>query len=119
RAGRGGDGEASGAPIPVLGELRAAATPVAGARALVDTMARAAYGLEAPPVGDGPRQDLRVAEAAARVLDELDAWQASGEPVGPEDVVDALERTAVRGPSPSAPGAVAVVALMRARTRRL
>src|SRR5437764_10569705 len=96
-----------GAPLPVLGELRTAATPVAGARTLVETMLRAAYGLEAPPVGDGARQDLRTAEAAVRLLDELDDWQAAGEPVRPEDVVEALERATIRGPSPSTPGAVA------------
>ena len=93
--------------------------PVAGARTLVESMVRSAYGLEAPPVGDSPRQDLRAAESAARLLGELEAWQTAGEPVGPEDVVEALERATVRGPSPSAPGAVAVVDLMRARTRRL
>jgi ATP-dependent helicase/DNAse subunit B len=108
-----------GAPLPVLGELRAAASPLAGARLLVESMVRAAYGLEAPPVGEAPRQDLRAAEAATRLLDELDAWQALGERVGSEDVVEALERAPIRGPSPSAPGAVAVVDLMRARTRRL
>ncbi|HEX6701246.1 MAG TPA: PD-(D/E)XK nuclease family protein [Gaiellaceae bacterium] len=108
-----------GAPVPILAELRSATSPLDGARTLVEAMVRAAYGLEAPPVGDGPRQDLRVAEAATRLLDELEAWEAAGEAVGPEDVVDALERATVRGPSPSAPGAVAVVDLMRARTRRL
>ena len=108
-----------GAPVPALGELRAAESPVAGARTLVESMVRSAYGLEAPPVGDAPRQDLRVAEAAARLLGELEAWQAAGEPVSPEDVVEALERATMRGPSPSGPGAVAVVDLMRARTRRL
>ena len=108
-----------GAPVPALGELRAAESAVAGARTLVESMVRSAYGLEAPPVGDSPRQDLRAAEAAARLLGELEAWQAAGEPVSPEDVVEALERATVRGPSPSAPGAVAVVDLMRVRTRRL
>src|SRR5204862_443416 len=81
-----------GAPVPALAELREAASPVAGARTLVRTMARAAYGLEAPPVGEGPRQDLRVAEAAARLLDELAEWDGAGEPVGALDVVEALER---------------------------
>jgi ATP-dependent helicase/DNAse subunit B len=108
-----------GAPLPVLGELRSAENPIGGARVVVESMVRSAYGLEAPPVGETPRRDLRVAEAALRLLDELDAWQAAGEPVGEEDVVEALERATVRGPSPSTPGAVAVVDLMRARTRRL
>src|SRR2546421_2523884 len=108
-----------GAPLPALGELRTAESPVAGARTLVESMVRSAYGLEAPPVGESPRQDLRAAEAAARLLGELDVWQAAGEPIGPEDVVEALERATVRGPSPSAPGAVAVGDPMRPRTRRL
>src|SRR5437764_1291809 len=36
-----------GAPVPALGELRAAESAVAGARTLVESMVRSAYGLEA------------------------------------------------------------------------
>ena len=48
-----------GASIPVLDELRAAESPLEGTRRLVETMLRAAYGLESPPVGAEARDDLR------------------------------------------------------------
>jgi ATP-dependent helicase/DNAse subunit B len=107
-----------GAPLPVLGELREAESPLMGTRRLLETMLRASYGLEAPPVGDHPRDDLRAFDAALRLLDELDAWAALGEEVGPETLVAALERATVRGASAGEPGQVAVLDLMRARTRR-
>src|SRR5918912_1502464 len=85
-----------GASLPVLDELRAAASPLQGACRLVETMLRAAYGLEGPPVGEHARDDLRAYDAALRLLDELDAW-AEHEEVGPETLVLALERATVRG----------------------
>ena len=66
-------------PIPQLAELRAAATPTAGVRALIRSMLRAAYGTEAPPAGETSRLDLRSYDAALRLLDELDAFAALGE----------------------------------------
>jgi ATP-dependent helicase/DNAse subunit B len=79
---------------------------------------RAAHGLERPPVGDGARADLRASDAVNRLLDELAGWERLGERVSREDVIDALERTAVRGERRAERGRVAVVDLMRARTRR-
>src|SRR5207253_6370705 len=48
-----------GHPLPPLELLRNAPAPLAGVTALARFMLRAAYGLEAPPVGEGSRQDLR------------------------------------------------------------
>lgn len=100
------------APIPALAELRAAATPVAGVRTLIRSMLRAAYGTEAPPAGETSRSDLRAYDAALRVLDEIEPFA-----VGPEDVIASLERAEVRS-STAEKGRVAVLDLLRARTRR-
>jgi len=106
------------APIPILRDLRAAETPLAGVRALLTAMLRAAYGLDAPPAGETSRLDLRSYDAALRLLDELAGWERLADPVGREDVVAALERAEVRGASTTEAGRVSVVDLMRARTRR-
>lgn len=106
------------APLPVLGELRGAADPVAAVRDLLRAMVRAAYGLEAPPAGETSRLDLRAYGAALQVLVELDAWAARGETVEREDVVAALERAEVRLAAAGETGRVAVLDLLRARTRR-
>jgi RecB family exonuclease len=107
-----------GAPLPVLESIRAAGSPVAAVRALVASMLRAAHGLEAPPVGGAALADLRAFDALARTLDELDAWSALGGELSGENVLGAVERTDVRLGRPSEPGRVAVLDLMRARTRR-
>jgi len=62
------------APIPALRELRAAESPLAAVRSLLRSMLRAAYGIDAPPAGDGSRLDLRVYGSALRLLDELEGW---------------------------------------------
>ncbi len=105
------------APVPALRELRAA-EPVAGVRALLRSMLRSAYGLDAPPAGETARLDLRAAAAATALLDELDDWRRLGEPVGEADVISLLERAEVRPGSPGEPGRVAVLDLLRARTRK-
>jgi ATP-dependent helicase/nuclease subunit B len=106
------------APIPILRDLRAAEMPLAGVRALLGAMLRAAYGLDAPPAGETSRLDLRSYDAALRLLDELAGWERLAEPVSREDVVAALERAEVRGASTAEAGRVSIVDLMRARTRR-
>jgi ATP-dependent helicase/DNAse subunit B len=106
------------APIAVLGELRAAETPIAGVRTLIRAMLRSAYGTEAPPAGETSRHDLRSYDAALRVLDELEKLTKLGEPVEREDVLAALERSEVRLGSAGEAGRVAVLDLLRARTRR-
>jgi ATP-dependent helicase/nuclease subunit B len=52
------------------------------------------------------------------VLDELELLPLVGVELARVDVVAALERATVRGERPGAPGRVAVLDLMRARTRR-
>jgi ATP-dependent helicase/nuclease subunit B len=86
---------------------------------LAAAMLRAAYGLEAPPTGEPARLDLRAHEACIRLLDELAGWERlTGETLSRDELIPALERTTVRGASPGEPGRVAVVDLLRARTRR-
>ncbi|HZO98652.1 MAG TPA: PD-(D/E)XK nuclease family protein, partial [Gaiellaceae bacterium] len=106
------------APLVALRELRAAPSLLDGTRALVRSMLRAAHGLGAPPVGDGARLDLRAAAAATAVLDELADWSQLGGPVRFEDVLGALERVEVRPGARGELGRVALVDLLRARTRR-
>jgi ATP-dependent helicase/DNAse subunit B len=104
--------------IPALDAVRAADVPLEAVRDLAASMLRAAHGLEAPPVSDNSREDLRAHEAVRRLLAELEAWAGLAGPVAREDIVAALERAPVR-PIPAAePGRVAVLDLLRARTRR-
>jgi RecB family exonuclease len=109
--------ELRGAAIPPLERLRAGDDPLAAVRALAGAMARAAHGLEAPPVFDAARDDLRAFESVSRLLDELERWRTLGGSVGRDEVLSALERTEVRAARPDEPGRVAVLDLLRARTR--
>jgi ATP-dependent helicase/DNAse subunit B len=104
--------------IPALDQLRAAASPVAGVRAVATVMLNAAYGLEAPPVTETARLDLRARAAALELVDELEAWQDLAGPVDAAELVGALERAPVRLAGAREPGRVAVLDLLRARTRR-
>jgi ATP-dependent helicase/DNAse subunit B len=61
---------------------------------------------------------LRTHEAALGLLDELEGWRKLGGETSPEQIVSALERAEVRIGGTAEPGRVAVVDLMRARTRR-
>jgi hypothetical protein len=108
-----------GAPVPVLVELRGAAEPVAGARGLLRSMVRNAWGLESPPTGDDARGDARAYRAAERTLDELAVFaELDGVALGPEEVLVSLERTRVRPPTAAGErGRVAVLDYARARTR--
>ncbi len=106
------------APVPALGELRGAPSPGKGVRTLLRSMLRSAYGTEAPPAGETSRLDLRAYGSALRLLDELDGLGALDQPVAAEDVLAALERTEVRLGSAGEAGHVAVLDLLRARTRR-
>jgi len=103
-----------GGPFPPLEALRSAHSPLAGARGLAATMARAAHGLEGATPGARTVADLRAYEAVARLLDELEAW---GEELSAEEALHALERTLVRLDPVGEPGRVSVVELDRARTR--
>jgi ATP-dependent helicase/DNAse subunit B len=101
------------APLPALVELRAAELPTAGVRTLIRAMLRSAYGTEAPPAGETSRADLRAYDAVLRLLDEIEPFEPR-----PDELVAALERTEVRLGSASEAGRVAVIDLLRARTRR-
>ncbi len=106
------------APVPALGELRAAESPLEAVRVLARSMLRNAYGTEAPPAGETSRLDLRAYGAVLALLDELEGLVRLGEEVGRDDLVAALEQTEVRLSSSGEVGRVAVLDLLRARTRR-
>jgi ATP-dependent helicase/DNAse subunit B len=107
-----------GQPLPPLEALRGAPGPVEAVRALAISMMRGAHGLEAPPVGEASRADLRACESVTRLLDELDGWRGLGGDLGAEDVFGALEHAEMRLGSAGERGRVAVLDLARARTRR-
>ncbi len=106
------------APVPMLADLRAAESAVDGVRTLIRSMLRAAYGTDAPPAGETSRLDLRSYDAALRLLVELDGFAALAEPVARDDIVSGLERADVRLGFANEVGRVAVLDLLRARTRR-
>jgi ATP-dependent helicase/DNAse subunit B len=106
------------APLPALAELREAVDPVAAARELLGQMLRNAYGVERPPANAASRLDLRAHEALTRLLSELDGWRELGGELTREDVLAAVERAALRPRAGDDAGRVAVVDLLRARTRR-
>jgi ATP-dependent helicase/DNAse subunit B len=107
-----------GRSFPLLEELRASEDPVDAVRALSSRMLRNAYGLDAPPVGEASRLDLRAYETLTRLLTELERWRKLTGELSREDVVAALDRQTLRPQHGDEPGRVAVVDLMRARTRR-
>jgi RecB family exonuclease len=107
-----------GQPLPALADVREASTPTEAVRALGLAMLRGPYGLEAPPVGEESRLDLRAWEAVSRLLDELDGWHELVGDLAREEVLVALERLHVRRPGAGETGRVAVLDLPRARTRR-
>jgi ATP-dependent helicase/DNAse subunit B len=101
------------APVPGLVELRAAEHPTAAVRTVLRSMLRSAYGTEAPPAGETSRLDLRAYGHVLQLLDELESWAVSR-----DELIAALERCEVRLSSSGEAGRVAVLDLMRARTRR-
>jgi ATP-dependent helicase/DNAse subunit B len=92
--------------------------PVAVVRALADTMLRNAHGTLSPPLDLRSHEDLRAHDTVARTLLELESLEASGCEIGRREVLSSLERATVRGDPVGAPGRVAVLDLLRARTRR-
>jgi ATP-dependent helicase/DNAse subunit B len=107
-----------GSPLPGLAEVRDADDPIAAVRELVARMLRNAYRLDAPPAGETSRLDLRAAETVTRLLAELERWRSLTGELSREDVAGALERQTLRPMRGDEPGRVAVVDLLRARTRR-
>src|SRR5262249_12411805 len=106
------------APLPALRELREAESALEGVRTVLASMTRAAYGVESPPAGDQARLDLASYGAATDLLDELADLESRGAALTQRDVLEALRRLEVRPAPAGAPGRVAVLDLMRARTRR-
>jgi ATP-dependent helicase/DNAse subunit B len=107
-----------GASFPALDELRAADEPVAAMREQVARMLRNAHGIERPPADDASRLDLRSYNALVRLLAELDGWRSLAGTLSCEDVLGAIERLTLRPQRGDEAGRVAVVDLLRARTRR-
>jgi ATP-dependent helicase/nuclease subunit B len=107
-----------GQPLRVLDTFRGAAEPLDAVRGLARSMIRAAYGLEAPPVGEDAALDLRAQRAVAELLDELQDWLELGGALTREEIFGALERAELRLGRGDEVGRVAVTDLLRARTRR-
>jgi ATP-dependent helicase/DNAse subunit B len=107
----------TGRPLPMLELLADEDEPLAAVRAVVLQMARNAYGLGSPPVGAVAKRDLRAAEAAGVILDELERLREAGIAIRTDDVLTALDRATVRGDAAGEPGRVAILDLARARTR--
>ena len=82
-------------------------------------MIRSAYGTEAPPAGETSRLDLRAYDAVLRLLDELDGFAALGGEASRRRrarCARAWRRCGSRAAGDA--GRVAVLDLMRARTRQ-
>ncbi len=105
-------------PLPALTELRETTDPIESVRELAEKMLRNAYGLERPPATVAGRLDLRAYETLRRLLAELEGWRELSGELGREDVLAAVERAALPHRAGDDAGRVAVVDLLRARTRR-
>ena len=107
-----------GHPFPAVRDLREAPSPTAGLRDLSAMMLRNAHALQRPLATGEMRADLRAHEAVSTLADELEAWLGDeNASLTTHEIVDALERAEVRGPGAREPGRVAVLDLLRARTR--
>jgi ATP-dependent helicase/nuclease subunit B len=111
-------GKLRGQPLPHLDAVRSAEDPLAAAKALARAMARAAHGLEAPPTHEAARLDLRAHEAAAKLIAELEGWRDLGGEATREEIVALLGDAPMRLGAAGEAGRVAVLDLLRARTRR-
>jgi ATP-dependent helicase/DNAse subunit B len=107
-----------GQPLPHLDAVRGATDPLDAIRDLARAMARAAYGLDAPPIHEPARLDLRTHETAAKLVAELEGWRDLGGEAGRDEIVALLADAPVRLGAAGEAGRVAVIDLMRARTRR-
>src|SRR6185295_18882046 len=74
-------------------------------------------GLDSPPATEAARLDLRAYQSVLTLLDELEGWLELGGELAVDELVASLERAPVRA-GPAREGHVAVVDLLRARTRR-
>jgi ATP-dependent helicase/DNAse subunit B len=105
-------------PLPHLEALRGAEEPLAGVKELARAMVRAAYGLESPPTGETARLDLRAHERVTRLIAELEGWRELGGDVSLDELAGLLDTAPVRLAAAGEAGRVAVLDLLRARTRR-
>jgi len=105
-------------PLPALDDLRGAEDPLAAVREQATRMLRSAYGIDRPPADHASRLDLRAYAALRRLLDELEGWRELSGALSHEDIVAAVERATLRPQRGDETGRVAVVDLLRARTRR-
>jgi ATP-dependent helicase/DNAse subunit B len=111
-------GKLRGQPLPHLDAVRAASDPLCAVRDLARAMVTAAHRLDAPPTHEPARLDLRAHEAAAKLVAELEGWRDLGGDASREEVVALLADTPVRLAGAGEAGRVAVLDLLRARTRR-
>ena len=111
-------GKLRGQPLPHLEDVRAAHDALGATKTLARAMTRAAHGLEAPPTREAARLDLRAHESAAKLIGELEGWRDLGGDVSREEIVALLAETPVRLAGAGEAGRVAVLDLLRARTRR-
>jgi ATP-dependent helicase/nuclease subunit B len=105
-------------PLPQLTALRTAEDPVAGLRQAARALVEAAHTLQAPPTAEGAQLDLRAQSQVTALADELDEWRRLGGEVSREEIVALLEHETVRLAGTGEAGRVAVLDLLRARTRR-
>jgi len=107
-----------GQPLPHLDAVRNAADPLVSVRDLARAMVAAAHRLDAPPIDEAARLDLRAHEAARRLLAELEGWRDLGGEASHDELVSLLGETQVRLGGAGEAGRVAVLDLLRVRTRR-
>jgi ATP-dependent helicase/DNAse subunit B len=107
-----------GQPLPHLDGVRSAADPLAAVRDLAGAMVTAAYRLDAPPTHEAARLALRAHEAVKKLFAELEGWSELGGEASREEIVALLADAQVRVGGAGEAGRVAVLDLLRARTRR-
>jgi ATP-dependent helicase/DNAse subunit B len=104
--------------LPHLEALRGGEKPLAAVKELAHAMVRAAYGLEAPPTSEGARLDLRAHERVTKLAVELEGWRELGGELTHEELVGLLAAGTVPLGRAGEAGRIAVLDLLRARTRR-
>src|SRR3954468_10313983 len=107
-----------GQPLPHLDAVRSAADPLPALAQLARDLTTARHGLHAPPIGETARLDLRAHEATQKLIAELEGWRGLGGELSREEVVSLLGDASVRLAGAGEAGRVAVLDLLRARTRR-
>ncbi|MGZ4440805.1 MAG: PD-(D/E)XK nuclease family protein, partial [Gaiellaceae bacterium] len=105
-------------PLPQLAALRSAEDPVAALREAARALVEAAHTLQAPPTAESAQLDLRAQSQVTALADQLDEWRRLGGEVSREEIVALLEHETVRLAGSGEAGRVAVLDLLRARTRR-